>query len=144
MCVSHLDQVRRVLSVEGVLGQLVSVRHPGVSEDLTRRQPPVGVDVQHLRHQILRRSEVTGELGVREQDDGDGVRKRRGSEDEHVDALKEHFTQNSLSPPSTKHFWSFTVLLDNQSSWRLKKETLSSSLESPDYTLGTLSRRGGC
>lgn len=50
----HLDEVRGVVSVEGVFGQLVSVGHPGVSEDLTGRQPLVGINVQHLRHQVLR------------------------------------------------------------------------------------------
>lgn len=56
--VCHLDQVRCVLSVQGVFGQLVSVRHPGVTEDLSSCQPPVRVDVQHLGHQVLRGEEL--------------------------------------------------------------------------------------
>lgn len=47
MCVCHLDQMWGILSVQGVFGELVSVRHPGVSKDLSSRQPPVRVDVQH-------------------------------------------------------------------------------------------------
>lgn len=50
----YLDEQWRVLSVEGVLGQLVSVHHPRVSEDLTCSQTLVRVDMQHLGHKILR------------------------------------------------------------------------------------------
>lgn len=53
VCVCHLDQVWGILSVQGVFGELVSVRHPGVSKDLSSRQPPMRVDVQHPGHQVL-------------------------------------------------------------------------------------------
>lgn len=53
VCVCHLDQMWGILSVQGVFGELVSVRHPGVSKDLSSRQPPVRVDVQHPGHQVL-------------------------------------------------------------------------------------------
>lgn len=60
----HLDQVWRFLSVQGVFGQLVSAGHPGVSEDLPRSQPPVGVHMQHLGHQILVGEETFSKPGV--------------------------------------------------------------------------------
>lgn len=60
----HLDQVWRFLSVQGVFGQLVSAGHPGVSEDLTRSQSPMGVHMQHLRHQILMGEETFSKPAV--------------------------------------------------------------------------------
>lgn len=49
----YLDEVWCILSVQGVFGQLVSVHHPGMSEDLSRRQSPMRIYMQHLGHQIL-------------------------------------------------------------------------------------------
>lgn len=49
----HLDQMWGVLSVQRVLRQLVPVGHPGVSQHLSRRQPTVGVHVEHLGDQVL-------------------------------------------------------------------------------------------
>lgn len=53
----HLDQVWGILPVQGVFGQLVSVRHPGVSNHLSSCQPSVRVHVQHLGHQVLNEGE---------------------------------------------------------------------------------------
>lgn len=45
-----LDEVGGVLSVERVLGQLVSVSDPVVPEHLSRGEALVRVHVEHLRH----------------------------------------------------------------------------------------------
>ena len=53
---THLDVGRLCLvHVEPGVGQEVPLLQPGVAQDLLRCGPPVGINVQHLPHQILQK-----------------------------------------------------------------------------------------
>lgn len=58
---SDLDQLGVVVRQLAV-GQFVSLDDPGVFEDLPGRQPLVGVNVEHLGHQVLEGKEGSGSV----------------------------------------------------------------------------------